>query len=93
VDVVLLEALEAIRTHFDAPVTITSGCRCPLYNESINGAQKSQHTKGRACDIKVAGIEPALVADFAEDLGISVGRYNYWTHVDSRSGPPARWSA
>ncbi len=92
VDVVLLEALEAIRTHFDRPVTITSGCRCPKHNTLIGGAKKSQHTRGRACDIQVADTEAARVADFAEDLGLSVGRYNYWTHVDSRSGPPARWA-
>jgi len=32
-----------------------------------------------------------LVADYAKELGLSVGRYDTFTHVDSRSGPPRMW--
>ena len=93
VDVVLLEALEAIREHFGKPVSITSSARCDKHNSLVGGAQKSQHKKGRAADIVVNDTSPDVVADYAEDLGLSVGRYNYFTHIDSRSGPPAHWSA
>lgn len=91
VDSVLLEALEAIRVHFGQPVTVTSACRCPSHNFDVGGAKGSQHKKGRAADIYVKSVAPADVASFAEELGMSVGRYASFTHIDSRSGPPARW--
>ena len=93
VDAVLLEALEAIRSHFKQPVVVTSGCRCEAHNEAVGGSKNSQHKKGRAADIQVVSTSPAEVASFAEDLGMSVGRYETFTHVDSRSGPPARWGS
>jgi len=91
VDAVLLEALEALRRHFGKPIHITSGCRCPAHNEAVGGSQGSQHKKGRAADLYISGVSPDDVASFAEDLGLSVGRYDSFTHIDSRSGVPARW--
>ena len=93
VDATLLEALETMRLHFGEPITVTSGCRCLNFNASINGAMKSQHKKGRAADIQVKNTPPDEVADYAESLGLSVGRYNYFTHIDTRTGVPKRWSA
>jgi uncharacterized protein YcbK (DUF882 family) len=92
VDAVLVEALESVRTYFDSPVTVTSGCRCAAYNYEVGGVERSQHKKGRASDIQVSGTAPMLVADYVESLGLlSVGRYDTFTHVDSRSGVPKRW--
>ena len=91
VDSMTLEALESIRQHFDKPVTVTSGCRCLVHNKAVGGSERSQHTKGRAADIQVKGVEPSAVADYATSLGLSVGRYDSFTHVDSRSGLAARW--
>tara|TARA_R110000787_G_scaffold136962_1_gene249616 strand:- start:419 stop:769 length:351 start_codon:yes stop_codon:yes gene_type:complete len=91
VDTVLLEALEAIRGHFESAVVITSGCRCIAHNAAIGGSEKSQHLKGRAADIQVKMVEPERIANYAEDLGMSVGRYSTFTHIDSRSGTPAKW--
>jgi len=92
VDSVLIEALESIREHFDSPVTITSGCRCPEHNNAVGGSDNSQHKKGRASDIKVSGTSPEIVSNYAKSLGIlSVGTYATFTHVDSRSGVPKRW--
>lgn len=91
VDALLLEALDAIRTHFNQPVTVTSACRCNTHNKKVGGSTNSQHKKGRAADIQVRNTSPSAVATFAEELGMSVGRYETFTHIDSRSGPPARW--
>ena len=93
VDATLLEALETIRGHFAEPITVTSGCRCHTYNMSIGGVARSQHVKGRAADIQVKNTPPDEVATYAEELGLSVGRYNYFTHCDTRTGVPKRWSA
>ena len=91
VDVLLVEALEAIRDYFGTAITPTSGCRCPTHNKAVNGAPNSQHLRGRAADIQVRDVALSKIADFAEDLGLSVGRYNTFIHIDSRSGTPARW--
>ena len=93
VDSLLLEALESIREHFDSPITITSGCRCLTHNAAVGGVEDSQHTKGRASDIQVSGTSPTIVSKYVRSLGIlSVGSYDTFTHIDSRSGIPQRWS-
>lgn len=93
VDVDTLDVLEAVRTHFDAPVVINSGYRCPAYNAKIGGAPSSQHTLGRAADIRVQGVEPGDVYDWlaANYPSASLGRYETFTHVDTRSNGPAHW--
>ena len=91
VDSATIEALESIRNHFKAAVVITSACRCPEHNEAVGGTVQSLHTQGRACDIQVQGVTPAEVQVYAQGLGISVGSYKNFTHIDTRSAGPARW--
>lgn len=93
VDHQTLGILEAVREHFGAPVTVTSGCRCPEYNARIGGAQHSQHKLGRAADIQVQGVEPDAVHDWIAEHypAASLGRYASFTHVDTRTDGPARW--
>ena len=92
VDAELLKVLEIIRNHFDRPITINSGCRCLRYNSRIGGANTSQHLLGRAADIDVKGIDPALVQELAVQLGVGgIGKYKTFTHIDTRVGH-ARWA-
>lgn len=90
----LVEVLEAVRVHFGATVTVTSGYRTVSYNRTVSGsASASQHCNGLAADIKVAGVSPAAVADYAEQLlgdHGGVGRYGTFTHVDVRANK-SRW--
>ena len=51
VDVELLDILEKVRSKFNAPVTITSACRCAEHNSAIGGSYGSKHKKGIAADI------------------------------------------
>lgn len=93
VDAQLLEILELVRSEFKQPVTITSGCRCPDHNFKVGGAEDSQHTIGRAADIKVKGVEPKRIYEFINrgfrnQLGL--GLYSGWVHVDTRA-KKARW--
>ena len=92
VDYKLAELLDAIREHFGVPVVVTSGNRCPNYNAQVGGGRNSQHLRGKAADIKVEGVKPQDVADFAETLLTEggIGRYNSFTHVDVRDHK-ARW--
>ncbi|GHE20107.1 D-Ala-D-Ala carboxypeptidase family metallohydrolase [Halomonas urumqiensis] len=93
VDSDTLAVLERLRKHFGKPVTITSGCRCPRHNARVGGAPNSQHLRGRAADIQVRDINPAEVQLWliANEPHASVGRYSTFTHLDTRSGTPARW--
>ena len=94
VDTELLIVLETIRGHFAAPVYIASGCRCGIYNRRIAGALHSQHIKGRAADIYIKTVAPEIVQGFLESRypgKFGIGRYETFTHIDTRTGPPARW--
>lgn len=86
------DKLQAIRDHFNAPVTINSAYRTAAYNASLpNAAKKSYHLQGRAFDIVVKGHTPLEVARYAQTLGIpGIIQYNSFVHVDSR--PTRYWA-
>ena len=94
VDAELINVLEEVRAHFDAPVIITSGCRCPTQNRIVGGSQFSQHIKGKAADFKVDDVAEKKVADYLEKTykgKYGIGRYKGRTHIDVRDGDAARW--
>lgn len=86
----LIEILEQIREHFDAPITVTSAYRCPTHNRRIGGVTGSRHSKADAADIVVKGVAPRIVAQYAESIGVKgIGLYEsskdgYFVHVDTR---------
>lgn len=102
-DAELVQVLEWLRAHcnelrgnpVDAPVTIVinSACRCPAHNEAEGGAKGSQHLRARAADIVVKGFTPHEVYDILNKqypTQYGLGRYDTFTHIDTRQGP-ARW--
>lgn len=93
VDAELIKVLELVREFFDAPITITSGCRCDDHNRAIGGAYESKHKQGIACDFKVDGIEPERVyklLDHEYPTKYGLGLYKSWVHLDVRP-EMARW--
>lgn len=83
----LLQRLEQIREFYcGAPVTISSGCRCPAHNKAVGGASHSQHVLGTAADIKVGNIHPSEVFNLVNSKYKTggTGRYKTFTHVDVR---------
>ena len=92
IDSDLVAVLQKIRTHFGKPVTITSAYRTPPHNSREGGTTYSQHLYGRAADIKISGVTPKKVADYAETLLSEggIGIYNTFTHIDVRS-VKSRW--
>lgn len=89
----LAEVLQKIRSHFQQPVTVSSGYRTPGYNKKVDGASYSQHLYGAAADIQVKGVSPAEVAAFAETLlpdSGGIGLYPTFVHVDVRE-QRSRW--
>jgi len=95
IDIETLMLLQEVRDHFGQPVKINSAHRCPAHNASIGGKPQSQHLYARAADIVVLRV-PAIQVQawlsqrMARKWGL--GCYAGFTHVDTRSGPPARWS-
>ena len=90
----LVTILQAIRSHFNKPVTINSGYRTPEYNKKVGGATQSQHLYGTAADIAVSGVSPKDVAAFAETLLYNrggIGIYAGFTHIDTRE-TKSRWN-
>ena len=96
IDTELVTLLQKIRDFFGKSVTITSGYRNETYNKKIGGAAKSQHINGTAADIKVEGVDPLMVARYAEMIMPDKGGIGYYyadsnfTHVDVRKSK-ARW--
>jgi len=88
IDLKLVDLLDELREYYDAPITVTSGCRCEAHNKSIKGsAKKSQHLLGTAADIKIRDVETARVARMAILIGANgVKQYNTFTHIDVRAG-------
>lgn len=91
IDDQLVEILQKIRDHFNKPVYINSGYRCPTWNKKVGGSSGSYHTYGQAADIRVDGVKPAEVAKYAESIGVlGIGLYEtdtdgYFVHVDTRT--------
>lgn len=93
IDSELVNVLQKIRSHFGKSVTITSAYRTPGRNKAVGGQVYSQHLYGKAADIKVKGVTPKKVADYAETLlkgKGGIGTYSTFTHIDVRS-TKARW--
>lgn len=82
--------LQAKRDAWQKPVKLNSGHRCEKHNKDVGGATGSRHVKGDASDIVVIGMTPSEVADSCEDFQ-GLGRYDTFTHVDSRDTKKSRW--
>lgn len=68
IDTDLVDILEQIRVHFDKPVYVNSGYRTPEHNASVGGDKYSHHMYGMAADIRIPGITPRQIADYADSL-------------------------
>lgn len=91
VDLRLVQLLEQLRVVLGRPVYVVSGCRCPRYNSVVGGAPLSQHVRGKAADIQVAGMTPYELAQKAVEIGFpSVATYETFVHVDIRETNPWR---
>ena len=94
VDAELIDVLQSLRDYIGKPITITSGNRCPVYNQFIGGAKASYHIRGRAADIQVQGVNPAVIQGYLEATypdKFGVGSYSLFTHIDTRT-KRARWN-
>lgn len=82
----LVRLAEVVRQHYDAPVYISSGVRCPQHNAAVGGKVNSRHLSGNAMDYRVEGQTSAQVLTFVQTLPV---RYAYaidgsYVHMDVR---------
>jgi hypothetical protein len=63
------KVLQPVRDHFGKSVTVNSGYRSPELNSSpaVGGSKTSDHCKGMAADIEIAGIPNADLAQWIMD--------------------------
>lgn len=52
----VMTQLELIRSHFDAPIHVTSCYRSPAVNKAVGGSKTSAHSFAHAADFEVAGV-------------------------------------
>ena len=87
------QVLEPLRAHVQQPIRVSSGYRCPELNRRIGGAPESQHIKGEAADIVVAGWTPRQLCDWIHancDYDQVIEEYGRWTHVSLNSSSANR---
>ena len=95
----LLEKLNRTRALYGAPLAVTSGPRCLVYNRQIDGADDSEHTVPTGCeaaDVAVVGsrMRWALV-NAAIQAGIhriGIGRGFLHFGVSERHDPQCIWT-
>lgn len=94
VDQRLVDGLQELRDIIGEPIIINSAVRCPEHNKAVGGVSDSQHVKGKAADIRVDGMTPKKLAEYAEQVSVfkngGIGTYKTFVHVDVR-GHKARW--
>jgi len=99
-----LRRLEELRLAFAQPMIITSGYRCPFYNNKISSTGKAgPHTTGQAVDVAISGPEAytlvllALQFSFSgvgiHQRGPHAGRFVHLDNLPVASFPrPRIWS-
>lgn len=90
IDLDHVSKLQQLRQDLGRSIAINSAFRCSAHNSKVGGSPNSSHLKGTATDIAVKGMSPDEVADACEKLFDGIGRYDTFTHIDSR-GSKARW--
>lgn len=92
----LIPALEQLRALGPEPILVDDGYRCPEHNAAVGGVNGSQHTEGKAADIRIEGLNLQQMYDRAKSipafLNGGIGVYDGgFIHVDIREGK-ARWA-
>ena len=90
----LLGKLVELRNVLERAVYITSGYRCPRYNQKIGGVVNSYHCIGLAADIKVRNINLISLLEICENIdfnGIGFYEKKDFLHLDVRPTKRSRW--
>jgi hypothetical protein len=80
--------LQPLRDALGKPINISSGYRSPDVNKAIGGSATSDHTRGQAADIEVAGMSNK---DLAEHIRDNLKFTQLILEFPSRNDPSAGW--
>lgn len=91
-DAETLKVADEVREYMGQIAIVQSGARCLLHNREIGSNDASQHVKCRAMDLRF--IYPTIAYNwlcnkYPDQYGF--GLYSWGVHIDTRSGPKARW--
>ena len=90
----LLSKLIELRNTLERPVIVTSGYRCPKYNQEVGGVISSYHCIGLASDVMVKDVDLLVLLEICENLdfkGIGFYEKKNFLHLDVRPTKRARW--
>jgi hypothetical protein len=59
--------LQPVREHYGKSIKVNSGYRSPEVNASVGGSKTSDHCKGQAADIEIAGVANGDLAKYIAD--------------------------
>ena len=92
-NIVLLSKLDDLRDACGFPFHITSAYRTPEWDIAKGRSGNSQHTMGKAVDIRVTnGAQRAKIVEEAIKLGFKgIGVHKDFVHVDVRDGVRVLW--
>lgn len=104
-DMNFIYALEQLRERSGRAMIITSGYRCPAYNDRIaSTGRDGPHTTGRAADISISGerafhlVQQSTLGGWMTGIGINQKgpHEKRFIHLDDLNGPehprPRIWS-
>lgn len=97
-----IRVLDAVRYDYGKSLAVTSGYRCPDYNDRISSTGRlGPHTTGRAADLHVVGHDAYLLLSIALDAGFTgigvsqkgahTGRFLHLDMLDEAEGRPRPW--
>ena len=81
----LVTVAERTREYFNAPITISSGLRCPTRNAQAGGVSNSRHLTGKAMDFCVRGKSAAQVLAYVQkqpEIRYSYAINESYVHMD-----------
>lgn len=87
IDMEHMVKMNELREQLGKPIKVTSAYRCEKHNADVGGSTRSQHLQGTATDIQVKDISPSkIVSKMRPYWKGGLGKYNTFTHLDSREG-------
>lgn len=86
IDLKLVKILDEIRSYFNRPIQISSGCRCAKHNKNVGGVANSKHVTCKAVDvILVGGNKTELLSKTKEYVAKGQARYTYTNNTNMRN--------
>jgi hypothetical protein len=81
----LVKVADRVRSHFGAPVIVSSGVRCKTHNANVGGVPNSRHLYGNAMDFCVKGKKASEVLAYVQkqpEIRYSYAIDSNYVHMD-----------